>query len=72
MQVNGSGLGIGKTPLVGIFSLAVANVFANGQLGDLDLQRGGDGRWEVLWQFVSCPSVNATVDVHFAPAATPL
>ena len=56
LQVTGTGMGAGKTPIKpGFFvTYSVAGVLSQGQSGDLDLLVPGDGKWGISWSFVPC------------------
>ena len=59
-QVTGTGKGVGKKALTGTFKVTVANILTQGQVGDLDFPREGDGQWGIKWSFVKCPGSVST------------
>jgi expansin len=53
--VQGNGKGSGSNPIKGKFRAFVADKCPECKLGDIDLAKSGDGRWQVSWKFVPCP-----------------
>ncbi|KAK9800251.1 hypothetical protein WJX73_007065 [Symbiochloris irregularis] len=60
IQVTGTGVGKGKTPMTGTYTVTVNNILTQGNLGDLDFPRAGDGEWGIKWSFVKCPGSAAS------------
>ena len=60
LQVTGTGVGKGKTPMKGTYTVTVNNILTQGNVGDLDFPRAGDGEWGINWSFVKCPGTAAT------------
>eukprot|EP00904_Undaria_pinnatifida_P005778 jgi/Undpi1/232/HiC_scaffold_1.g00229.m1 len=52
----GTGNGSGKTPITGNFRGFVSDSCEECAKGDLDFATTGDGRWDITWKFVECPS----------------
>lgn len=55
LEVEGSGRGLGATPIRGKFKAFVMDRCPECKFGDLDLSVSGDGRWDIKWKFVKCP-----------------
>lgn len=55
LLVTGTGKGSGADPIVGTFKAYVMDRCPECKKGDIDLSKGGDGRWEVSWKFIPCP-----------------
>jgi hypothetical protein len=51
---SGSGAGSGMTPIVGPIYAVVDNECPECRHGDVDMGLGGDGRWRIAWEYVSC------------------
>jgi len=54
VRITGNGNGIGMTPIIGPLYATIDNLCAECKNGDIDLGLGGDGRWRIEWNFVSC------------------
>jgi len=52
--MTGQGAGAGGTPVFGPIYATVDNLCPECKIGDIDLGLGGDGRWEMQWNFVDC------------------
>ncbi|PXF45115.1 Expansin-YoaJ [Gracilariopsis chorda] len=55
LQVTGYGQGSGANPIRGTFKAYVHDRCPECKYGDIDLSKGGDGRWRVHWKFIPCP-----------------
>lgn len=58
LEVEGTGRGIGGTPIRGKFKAFVHDRCPECKKGDVDLSQSGDGRWEVKIKFIPCPNDN--------------
>lgn len=58
LEVEGSGKGIGGTPIKGKFKAYVHDRCPECKKGDVDLSKSGDGRWHVKIKFIPCPNDN--------------
>ena len=56
IEGTGTGHGSGKNPIKGKFKGFVSDSCAECSKGDLDFAKSGDGRWDISWKFVECPS----------------
>ena len=56
IEGSGTGKGSGKNPIKGSFKGFVSDSCAECSKGDLDFAKSGDGRWDISWKFVACPS----------------
>lgn len=52
----GTGSGAGADPIKGAFKGFVSDSCGGCAKGDLDFAMVGDGRWDIEWKFVECPS----------------
>jgi len=55
LQVTGSGVGSGATPITGTFKVFVNNECPSCAASGLDFGESGDGVWGIVWQAVPCP-----------------
>lgn len=58
LLVTGFGKGLGGKPIRGTFKAYVHDRCPECKPGDIDLSVSGDGRWDVSWKFIPCPSNN--------------
>ena len=56
IEGTGTGKGAGKNPIKGKFKGFVSDSCEECAKGDLDFAKSGDGRWDIEWKFVECPS----------------
>ena len=56
IEGTGTGKGSGKNPIKGKFKGFVSDSCGGCAKGDLDFAKSGDGRWDISWKFVECPS----------------
>jgi hypothetical protein len=54
VRIIGEGNGVGMTPIIGPLYATIDNLCPECKDGDVDLGLGGDGRWRIQWNFVSC------------------
>jgi len=54
VRVTGYGEGSGMTPILGPIYATVDNECPECKHGDVDLGLSGDGRWRIVWDYVSC------------------
>jgi hypothetical protein len=54
VSIQGSGIGIGTTPLTGSLFATIDNECPECKFGDIDLGMYGDGIWDITWDFVPC------------------
>ena len=54
IKLTGKGQGAGMTPIFGPVFATIDNLCPECKDGDVDLGLGGDGRWRVQWDFISC------------------
>ena len=54
IRATGSGGGLGTTPIIGPIYATVDNLCPECKFGDIDFGLGGDGRWQINWDFVDC------------------
>ena len=54
IMATGSGSGLGTTPIVGPIYATIDNLCPECKYGDVDFGLGGDGRWQINWDFVDC------------------
>jgi len=54
IRVTGTGSGSGMTPIIGPLYATIDNVCPECSHGDIDMGLGGDGRWKIQWDFISC------------------
>jgi len=52
--LRGWGEGSGMTPIIGPYCAIIDNLCPECKHGDIDMGLGGDGRWTIEWDFVSC------------------
>jgi len=56
VEITGHGEGLGASPIDGTMLAFVNNECPSCAYGDLDLAESGDGRWEIEWTAVECPT----------------
>jgi hypothetical protein len=54
VRITGTGAGLGMTPIKGPIFATIDNLCPECKYGDIDLGLGGDGRWQINWDFVPC------------------
>lgn len=60
IELRGPGRGSGGSPIRGIARAYIHDRCPECRRGDVDLSKGGDGRWAVNWKFVPCPNNDAS------------
>ncbi|XP_045215076.2 uncharacterized protein LOC123565273 [Mercenaria mercenaria] len=55
LRVNGSGQGLGHSPITGSYIVYVKDICPECKPGDVDFAVEGDGRWKVSMKAVQCP-----------------
>jgi hypothetical protein len=55
--VRGQGIGSGMTPIIGPIYATIDNVCPECKFGDIDLGLDGDGRFQIIWEFIPCNSI---------------
>lgn len=58
IEFTGTGKGSGANPIRGTQKGYIMDSCPSCAYGDLDISESGDGRWEVKWRFIDCPSNN--------------
>ena len=56
IEGTGTGKGAGKNPIKGKFKCFVSDSCEECAKGDLDFAKSGDGRSDIEWKFLECPS----------------
>ncbi|CAM9772676.1 unnamed protein product [Choristocarpus tenellus] len=57
---KGTGKGSGNSPITGVFEGYIMDKCPECKHSDLDFGMGGDGRWEIEWEFVKCKGSKPT------------
>jgi hypothetical protein len=66
VKIRGTGPGAGGNPITGSFQDGfICDQCPECKYGDLDLQKGGDGRWKIDWYPVQCPVGSSTFRFGF-------
>lgn len=66
VEVTGTGVGAGDTPISGTFLGYVSDYCKDCEYGGLELGKVGDGRWGVSWKVVECGG--GPIGLHFGPS----
>lgn len=60
IMATGTGSGLGTTPLMGPIYATIDNLCPECKYGDVDFGLGGDGRWQINWDFIDCGTARAS------------
>ena len=54
LKIWGEGQGLGTTPIIGPYFATIDNLCPECKPGDIDFGMGGNGRWLIHWDLISC------------------